>query len=396
MDYATREAHARASRAAHSPQPRRLDLLVDRPQADSDPDPTDMRIAVAQLHQRCARFVLIGEDKAPQWKGWNTKRPSVDRVLRHVAAGGLVAIQPRAMGCLVVDIDHQDRLWRMDVMPEWIHNGAVPFAVVPSRKFGRWHVWFRAHTGAHAGKFSQDGISGEWISGGYVIQHHTALIPALCARLLRSIPTGLPPVVQPAIAVQGDSSAKTDAVAPKTEGAVDVDIGQRNKTLFAHLRLWAYKAHLQHSDRKAWTEDVRRMADRIRALYPCPQEKPGKVASTVESVATWVWEHMHDAGLTRAPRTSTAPAWRTREVQRARGKRRGKQWTAEAQDRDAEIVRMLDDGLTNGQIAAALDMHPRSIQRRKAIIRTATAKSKACNVSQGHKSKAKARRTAAG
>ena len=100
-------------------------------------DPVTIR-AWRFLDSQGCHFVLVNRDKIPIHRRWQLpwERPSLDKVLRHLAGGGMVGHVPAAVGCVVLDLDESDDGGRafMDVHP--------PFWDIPSRRSGGMHMYY--------------------------------------------------------------------------------------------------------------------------------------------------------------------------------------------------------------------------------------------------------------
>ena len=83
-------------------------------------------------------FVLVNRAKIPLYRRWQLpwERPSLDKVLRHLAGGGLVGHVPAAVGCVVLDVDESDDGGSafMDAHP--------PYWDVPSRRSEGLHLYY--------------------------------------------------------------------------------------------------------------------------------------------------------------------------------------------------------------------------------------------------------------
>ena len=102
-------------------------------------DPETSRVWRFLEAQGC-HFVLVNQSKIPIHRRWQLpwERPSLDKVLRHLAGGGLVGHVPAAVGCVVLDMDESDDDGRqfMDRHP--------PFWDSPSRRSGGLHLYYNS------------------------------------------------------------------------------------------------------------------------------------------------------------------------------------------------------------------------------------------------------------
>ena len=102
-------------------------------------DPETVRVW-RYLDAQGVHFVLVNQSKIPIHRRWQLpwERPSLDKVLRHLAGGGLVGHVPAAVGCVVLDLDESDDGGRqfMDRHP--------PFWDSPSRRSGGLHLYYNS------------------------------------------------------------------------------------------------------------------------------------------------------------------------------------------------------------------------------------------------------------
>ena len=92
------------------------------------------------LEVQGCHFVLVNRDKVPIHRRWQLpwERPSLDKVLRHLAGGGLVGHVPAAVGCVVLDMDESDDDGSafMDAHP--------PYWDIPSKRAGGLHLYYNS------------------------------------------------------------------------------------------------------------------------------------------------------------------------------------------------------------------------------------------------------------
>ena len=100
--------------------------------------------ALATLAEAGAHLVLCGANKRPKVKAWEKNPAPLDAVLRHK---GLVGVIPASLGCVVVDIDRGGDEARQAV----ISLLGRPFAEVPTRRAGGFHLWFKCRDAAKIG-----------------------------------------------------------------------------------------------------------------------------------------------------------------------------------------------------------------------------------------------------
>ena len=90
------------------------------------------------LYSQGAHFVLVNQSKVPVHRRWQLpwERPALDKVLRHLAGGGLVGHVPAAVGTVVLDVDESDDDGSafMDAHP--------PFWDIASRRSGGLHLYY--------------------------------------------------------------------------------------------------------------------------------------------------------------------------------------------------------------------------------------------------------------
>ena len=70
-----------------------------------EPEHSKKQKVLAKLHKRGLHFVLCRANKAALETGWQNKAASLDSVLKHYAAGGLLGFIPGRSGLWVLDVD---------------------------------------------------------------------------------------------------------------------------------------------------------------------------------------------------------------------------------------------------------------------------------------------------
>ena len=114
-------------------------MAAFRVQAQAGLDPETVR-TYQFLDAQGVHFVLVNGEKVPIHRRWQLpwERPSLDKVLRHLAGGGLVGHVPAAVGCVVLDMDESDDDGEafMDRHP--------PFWDSPSRRSGGLHLYYNS------------------------------------------------------------------------------------------------------------------------------------------------------------------------------------------------------------------------------------------------------------
>ena len=91
--------------------------------------------ALERIHKRGGHLVLCHPDKRPLHKNWQHKPPALEAVLNH---SGPVGIIPASIGAVVVDVDKGPHSTVIGALM------AEPFAIVPTRREGGKHLWFRS------------------------------------------------------------------------------------------------------------------------------------------------------------------------------------------------------------------------------------------------------------
>ena len=94
-----------------------------------------------KLHKRGLHFVLCKQTKAAIETGWPNTPPSLDSVLKHDAAGGLLGFVPSKSGLWVADVDKfpgED----VDARPLVERLGVSPLVTVRTKR--GLHLYFKA------------------------------------------------------------------------------------------------------------------------------------------------------------------------------------------------------------------------------------------------------------
>ena len=134
------------------------------------------------LESQGLHFVLVNRDKIPLHRRWQLpwERPTLDKVLRHLAGGGLVGHVPAAVGTVVLDVDESDDDGRqfMDRHP--------PFWDIPSRRSGGLHLYYLSRVQYGNKKWRMGSTGGEIRSrnGFVVIWDAVALAEMLAQRAM--------------------------------------------------------------------------------------------------------------------------------------------------------------------------------------------------------------------
>ena len=100
-------------------------------------------------------LVPVHEDKSPVYRAWNRRGTRVRRCLRHLRAGGLLAVIPASAGSTVIDVDNGD----------WTElTGLYPPTAVTRTPSGGVHLWYRDSTRRRPRTWSAHGCSGDIVS----------------------------------------------------------------------------------------------------------------------------------------------------------------------------------------------------------------------------------------
>ena len=124
--------------------------------------------AIAALHAAGAHFTLATPGKrpsAPGLTGWQSRIPTLAEVIDHRRQGKPLGVVPASLGLVALDIDKG-----ADGMPAAtvarLLTDAIqvdPFCLVPSRRDGRWHAYFKVADAASIGNlyWRTEHLSGE-------------------------------------------------------------------------------------------------------------------------------------------------------------------------------------------------------------------------------------------
>ena len=141
------------------------------------------------LHRRGAHFVLADVDKRPVSAGWQKKRPGLEAVKGHAAAGGLVGVVPASLGCVVVDVDEGGAAG-VEALRGVLGD---PVATVGTRG-GGFHLWYPAPAGEIGNcKWGLPGAAGDVRgSRGFVVcWDPSAFVDGLAANFAAAAPPSL-------------------------------------------------------------------------------------------------------------------------------------------------------------------------------------------------------------
>lgn len=146
-------------------------------------------------------------------------------------------------------------------------------------------------------------------------------------------------------------------------GAVDVDPTHRNCTLFERVRKWAYRAVAGFA-----SEDALRGAvlEQLVAANPNVAAAAGKaplkaceLAATAKSISRWTWANRAMLGVARGEKARK----RAENCRRSAGAMARSSYRARASDRALRAVSASKAGLAVAEIAKALGVAARTVQR---------------------------------
>jgi hypothetical protein len=136
------------------------------------------------------------------------------------------------------------------------------------------------------------------------------------------------------------------------------NIKGRNCTLFDSLRQWAYSAirgYWKPEGAGVWLDALTAEARRLNILFDRPLDG-GEVRHIVRSVWRWTWRHLTpDSFGDFIEKTHTPEAQRARRAKRT-----------EKESKKAEGLKMLEAGQSRTNIAKALEISVKTVQRWRA------------------------------
>ena len=315
--------------------------LPDLPGTDAptSPHPEETRRALAYLHDRGTHFVLLA-DKKPLWQGYLKRRPALETVL-HAPDLGIV---PWSIHNTALDVDRGEPVQLCLFHP--------PLVVLVSGKADRCHLYYRDTEPRRNGNWDAFGCSGQ-IRGanGFLRLWH----PQSAVQLLFALAHNPAPCLFPAELIQAPATKNyrppVDPGEPYTRRlplpGIDlgqVGIGNRNNSLFDVVRFRAYAAD-KPASMHDWNEEVRAYAQTRNVEFRRPL-LVAEVDKLALSVSTWVWS----GGGPRHHRTWT-PEQRWRG-----GITWGRMRRHDTRKRDAEIVRLVRNGVSMRQVAQLSDL----------------------------------------
>lgn len=123
------------------------------------------------------RFVLADGEKRPIHAGWSSARPGLREVQDHLAAGGLVGLEPSSIGSAVFDADRAP----VQSLNTLAAAGVRPWAEVQSRRRDRRHFWVKTAESQRPGRWAYGDILGR---SSFAVLHRPAAL-ARCTSGLR-------------------------------------------------------------------------------------------------------------------------------------------------------------------------------------------------------------------
>ena len=303
--------------------------------------------AIEVLYTMGAHFVLFDTDKRPVQTRWLKQRPPLRQTLAH---DGPIGIVPASIRMTAADCDHVPTPASLNAFIERY----PPVALVPSRKPGRYHMYYWDRFGRTNGKFTAFGTSGEIFSangglilwGDAVVTLATALMSWItldasetaheradnrrCRQLqnddlqeyrlrLRPFPEHL--IVSGGVEApahrsrqsrrkQGDRRSKRRykqhaegfawshwVTKPDYEHLQSVQRGDRNASLFHTLRQWAYITP-RGDNWQEWLDKVDRCAIDLNNQFPEPLHFR-EATCVAQSVATFCWNYLAEVKCRR-------------------------------------------------------------------------------------------------
>ena len=315
-----------------------------------------MKTSIKELHRQGAHFVLTKSPKGPEakqplWRRWNRSRPSADEVYGHWAYyTGNIGVIPGSLSSAVLDIDAGS--------PGAI--SAFPYSATLRSLSGKYHLWYRArrlpgrkYNGLSFPTYQIEKADLITRSGYVVIADPMKDLDALL-----SLPkVDLPPPLAELVAQELEqvSGGGEPIIGPRPRAVVSVDHvpdtdftqvypGSRNATLFHYLQRCPLSLVADY-------DTCLGLARKANALIPKPLPD-AEVKRTAESI------HRNKAKYSEF--------W-SRERGREWGIKSGEARRARNAERDAEIIRLLDQGVAKKAIARQFGLTPawiRGIERR--------------------------------
>jgi DNA-binding NarL/FixJ family response regulator len=124
-------------------------------------------------------------------------------------------------------------------------------------------------------------------------------------------------------------------------------------TMFEKGRHWAYKAirdYMHHNSSYEWEKAVRAQIEAINSSFEQPLPY-GEVKATAKSIAKWVWQRFSYGDFS--------------EIQAKRGAKGGKAKGQAYVEKKAEALALLEQGLSQVEIAAKVEISTRTLRNWK-------------------------------
>ena len=299
--------------------------------------------AIEYLYGLGGHFVLCLPDKTPlldrcgRRRKWRQRRESLDQVLAHLHAGGVLAHVPAALGLSALDVDQGG----LEPGFHTLIEEYPPLCALPSSQPGRAHLYYHDNEARDNANWSAYNCSGEVRSGsGYLCLWHDG--PIRLAEALSSPPPQTSSF--PLFAWGGMEPPPREPREPRTgppDQPDDLDLrfiheGARNKSLVIALRTWGFRHGLTH-DHHQFLAEMQAQGTAFNHLYPDPLP-PAEVKSTSKSVTGFVWREW-TADVKGFPDAREA-ALKSARVRRAN-----------ARARDIQILDLIAKGLTPTVVA---------------------------------------------
>ena len=295
------------------------------------------------------RFVLVGQNKVPIWKGWPTRWPTAETVLQHEAQGGKLGLIPDSLGMVAVDIDAGDPARLVAAYGE-------PLIGLKTKR--GFHLFYDSdQTIGDRNGLELLGVEFDVKGAGYVREHDGGFFDLADARNSR-LPGQTFPLAQAFLIskVELDRTApRTPESGPQPTPAIRPElafVGNRNASLFDHLAHWV-RGQNPGKHRGKWKARVLAEAKRYNALIPQPM-LDWEVEQTAASAAKRQWKFWK-------PSTPDNFNWDS-ELQAAKGIASGVARRAKEQYRDRRIEELDAQGWTQRAIAQEFGISRGAVQ----------------------------------
>ena len=306
-----------------------------------------LRHGLAELHERKAHFVLTEnpESKKPLWAGWNRRRPSADEVYAHFAFyRGRIGLIPGSLGCTVLDIDEGS--------PDALHE--FPYSHELTSLSGKAHLWYRTKP-LPSRKYNGLRLPDYQIRKADLITDSGFVVlanPIEAVEMLLDLPEidELPPPLAEVVKLERPlrglnlSGEGVERQREKLEHCPDTDFsrvypGQRNDTMFRYLQRCPLSLVADY-------QTCLQLASQANAQMPIPMDE-----SEVRGIAFSVF------------RNKAAYLQKAKSQGRQGGISSGESRRAETAERDAEIVRLVEEGMKKRAVAKHFGITPKAIRR---------------------------------